>query len=121
MAKIGLISIPIIGEDLTDPVLNHSKLHAEIIKEISKQQETYYMGLNERMIEYIKENPSNPRYKYEAGLKLVIRGTISHLSGRTWKKIAERNGLSLLTDLIHLSPKGARLVSDFIENFIERI
>lgn len=120
-AKIGLISIPIIGEDLTGPVLNHSRLHAEIIKEISKQLETHYMGLNERMIEYIKENPSNPKYKYEAGLKLVVRGIISHFFGRTWKSIAERNGLSFLTDLIHLNPKGARLVSDLIENFIERI
>lgn len=119
-AKIGLISIPIIGEDLTNPVLHHSKRYAEIIKEISKQLETYYMGLNERMIECIKENSPNPNYKYEVGFKFVIRGLISHFSGRTWKSIAERNGLSLLTDLIHLSPKGARLVSDFIENFIER-
>ena len=120
-ATIGVFSIPTIGEDLMDPVLEHGKAYSEVIKEVSTNLGVHYMPLNERMIDYLKENPSNQKYKYNKKLGLMVKAIFSHYFGRSWQNIAKKNGLQLLTDLVHLSPKGASFVSEFIDKFIETI
>lgn len=118
-ALIGVLSIPILGETLDDPVLKHSIAFSEGIKEISTNLGVHYMPLNERMIDFITNSPSNQKYNYEKKLGLMIKGILTHYLGRSWQHIAKKNGLQLLTDHIHLSEKGASMVSDFIEEFIK--
>ena len=119
-AEIGVLSIPIMGEDLKDPVMENSIAHSEIIKEISKDLGVYYMPLNEQMIDYLKEHPSNQKYEYRKKLLLMIKALFAHYFGRSWQHISIKNGFQLLIDNIHLSEKGASFVIELIESFIEK-
>ena len=120
-ATIGVLSIPIIGEDLMDPVIEHSKAYSKVIKEVSTDLGVHYMPLNELMIEYLKVNPSTPKYKYSKNLGLMIKTIFAHYFGRRWQNIAKKKGNQLLTEFVHLSTKGASFVSDLVEKFIETL
>ena len=120
-ATIGALSIPIIGEDLMDPVIEHSKAYSKVIKEVSTDLGVHYMPLNELMIEYLNVNPSTPKYKYSKNLGLMIKAIFVHYSGRSWQNIAKKKGHQLLIEFVHLSTKGASFVSDLVEKFIETL
>ena len=107
------------GEDLTSPVMEISIAHSKVIKDVSTKLGVNYLPLNEQMIGYLKNNPSNPKYDFKNRLWLMIKAIFTHYSGRRWQHIAEKNGFQLLTDQIHLSEKGASFVIKLIESFIK--
>ena len=118
-AKIGVLSLPILGEDPLDPIFEQSKSYSEVIKEVSMNFEVHYIPLNEYMTDYLRQKPSNQKYKYDKKFRLMVVGILAHYFGKNWQKIAKKNGIQLLVDFVHLSPRGASIISYFIEKFIE--
>ena len=117
-AKIALCSIPPLGEDPIKEAYQQTITFTKIIKKIASKYEIGYLPVNEIMIEFLKDNPSEPKYPIEH--RIIEEVAMKHfLLGKNFDTISEEYGFSLLTDNIHLNTKGAEIIANLIEEFIK--
>lgn len=118
-AEIALLSIPIIGEDPSSPQFQRSMEYSSVIKEIAEYHNLTYLPVNEKMIGYLEENPSNSHIPFAKSNIAMFKAVFSHyLLRKSWDEISEKNGFSLVTDYLHLNSKGVAILGDFVEEFI---
>ncbi len=118
-AKIALLSIPPIGEDLTHRSVQRAGEYSEIIREVAVRAGVGYLPLHETMINDLAQNPSSPRNPYDRWRYVVYKGLFQRKVLRmTLDGISEANGFHLLTDFIHLNTRGAGMVADCIHAFL---
>jgi lysophospholipase L1-like esterase len=120
-AKIAVISIPPLGEVLSHPAFGRSKELSVISKSIAEANDIAYLAANEEMCEYIEEFPLGPKTDFKDRLREIFLATFKHyLLRRSWDRISDDEGFSLLIDHVHLNSKGATIVADLIHEFISR-
>jgi len=118
-ARICILSIPIITEDVNHPAFKHSIQFIDIIRDVANKESLTYLPLRERMEAFIGENPSSTHYLFENRPSLVKKSFAWHFFlKRSWNDIGESNGFNLLTDFVHLNCLGAEMVADLIGSFI---
>jgi lysophospholipase L1-like esterase len=117
-AKITLCSIPLIGEETTSKAFKQGIDYSKTIREIAKKHKISYLPVNEKMVEYLKQNPSNPKFPFRK--RLVEDAAIKHfLLRKNFDKISEEYGFSILVDHIHINSVGANIIVDLIIDFIK--
>jgi lysophospholipase L1-like esterase len=120
-ARLGLLSLPVIGEDLDSTPLRRSTEYSATVREIATENNVGYLPLHERQVDYLRTRQQPPRTHYRAGLGLASRASIQHfVLRRTLDDISARRGLSLTTDTIHQNTRGATLIADVITEFLAR-
>ena len=120
-AKIALLSLPPIGENIGDEACARAGEYSAVIKEIADSERVAYLPLFEIMTNHLKEENVRPRLAYaETNPELVMYyGIFMHfVCNRDFDRIAKRNGFSLLVDFLHLNTRGATMVADLIEGFV---
>jgi len=118
-AKIAICSIPIIGEEISGKAFKQSIDYSKTICEIANKHEINYLPINEKMIGYLKQYPSNPKYLHEK--RLVEEAVFKHfLYRKSFDKISEEFGFSLLIDHVHINTEGVKIIADLIIDFILR-
>ncbi|MHA1121234.1 MAG: SGNH/GDSL hydrolase family protein [Candidatus Heimdallarchaeota archaeon] len=116
-AKIALCSIPIMGEEFSSTAFKQSIDYSKAIFEIANKHDINYLPVNEKMIEYLKQHPSTPKYPHEK--RLVEEASLKHfLFRKSFDKLSEEYGFSLLVDHIHINTEGAKIVADLMLDFI---
>ena len=116
-AKIALCSIPIMGEDLSNVAFKQSIDYSKTICEIAKKYDISYLPINEKMIEYLQQHPSNPKYPPEK--RLVEEAAYKHfLNRKSFDKLSVEHGFSLLVDHVHINTEGAKIIVDLMLDFI---
>ena len=120
-AKIVLLSIPTIGEDIENFMFAVSKKYANISKKVAKDLDIDYLPLNEIMVEYSQKNEASPRFSPHAQRKLMVLALISNKFGVSYKKISKWIGFDLHMDFLHLNHKGASLVADLLFDYINKL
>jgi lysophospholipase L1-like esterase len=116
-AKIAVLSLPPIGEDLNQLVTQASIGFSRAIQNIAKQQHVDYLPLQEAMLEYLNQYPAQPRYEYEKRHTVFVISLLRRLLGHTDQQICEKLGFRLHIDFLHLNKKGADMIVDLIEEF----
>jgi lysophospholipase L1-like esterase len=116
-AKIAVLSLPPIGEDLNQPVVQASITFSRAIQDIAEHQSIEYLPLQEAMLEYLEQNPAQPKFRYEKHHTVFMRGFIRRLLGYSSQQISEKAGFRLHIDFHHLNKKGANMIVDLIEEF----
>lgn len=120
-ARIGLLSLPVIGEDLGSTPLRRATEYSAIVREVAAATEVGYLPLHERQVDYLRTLDRQPGTPYRAGLGLSSRASIQHfMLRRTFDDISDRRGLSLTTDTLHQNTQGATLIADVISEFLDR-
>ncbi len=119
-AKIGLLSIPPLGEDLESAPVNATARISNIVKDVALSNGCVYIPLHETIIEYIKQQGLNPRVHYRNGSEkpMYIAIVKRFLFGKSFDAISRSNGFAVLTDLLHLNDRGALMIANLIEKFI---
>lgn len=119
-AKIGLISIPPIGEDPEHFAFKISSDYVKSIKEVARSTGVTYIPFYERMLEYLEKQPGNPTYVIEKAIRNMIIACVKrYILRKEWDSIGEATGFQLHIDYLHLNSKGASMVSGLIEDFIK--
>ena len=86
---------------------------------MAEAERVVYLPVHETILGYVRRHPGNPRWRYGEG-RLVYKGVFQHhLFGRSFDAISASNGFRLLVDFVHLNSKGAGLVADLIEGFLQ--
>jgi len=118
-ARIALLSLPPMSEDLAHEANRRADFYSEIIQEIADAEGVTYLPLRGRMKAELAENPSKPTVKFEETVSTVFfAAVLRHVLGWDYDRIAARYGHRLLTDPLHLNYRGAALVAEVIEAFV---
>lgn len=119
-AKIAILSLPLIGEEVNSTANNRILEYNNIIKYLSDEMQLTYLPLYEKQIDYIKDKKIT-KDACESSDTLVIKAVAFHyLLGKSWDQISEMNGFNLTTDCLHFNGKGAGMISDLIGEFLSR-
>jgi len=118
-ARIALLSLPPIGEDLDHPGAIGARAFSKIVRTVAEQTDVAYLPLNERMTAYLEANPPRPQVRYSQSRQIMYASILQHyLLGRSFDRISTGYGFVLHTDFLHLNSTAAGMIADLIEGFI---
>jgi lysophospholipase L1-like esterase len=119
-AKIALLTLPTIGEELESKYFNLSCEYSHLITEIALEHGIECLPLHKKMVDYLTKNPANPKYPYEEGQKQMLWGITQHyLLRKSWDEISKNAGFKLHMDYLHLNSYGATMITSLISDFID--
>lgn len=117
-ARILLMSLPPLGEDLNADVNRRLLAYNGVIKDVADRFRAGYVPVYERMAEILRREHGD-RPAYDFSFALAYRAAAEHyLLGRGWDEVARGNGLELFVDHIHLSDRGAAEVTDLAARWL---
>jgi lysophospholipase L1-like esterase len=120
-ARIALLSLPVIGEDLDSTGIRRAGEYSAIVREVATASGVAYLPLYERQIDHLRAYNRPPGTQYRAGLMLSSTASSQHfMLRRGFDEIATRRGLQLTTDTVHQNSRGANLIADLIEEHLTR-
>lgn len=120
-AKIAVLSLPPVTEAKAHAGYQRAIEYSAAIKNIARQKNVTYLALNESMVESIQKGTPKENANYKGGENTVMYQAIfSHyILRKSWDNIADDNGFLFLTDNIHLNKRGAGIVVQLINGFLE--
>jgi lysophospholipase L1-like esterase len=118
-ARIALLSLPVVGEELDSTPLLRSIAYSHIVKEVADEGGVAYLPLNERMLAFLRSSGCAPRTHFRPGISLTVTAALQHfLLRRSFDAISRSRGLQLTTDTLHLNGTGAQMISDLVAEFL---
>jgi lysophospholipase L1-like esterase len=118
-AKIALVSLPVLGEDLESIPNQRIKEYNALLKEIADEEQVSYLPVYERQEEYLREVQQGSGQPYESGGMLSIKALARHyLLRQSFDEISKKHHFLLVTDGIHMNSRGATFIADEIESFL---
>ncbi len=121
-ARIALLSLPPIGEEPGSAAYRRAAEYSRIIWEVAAAQKVDYLPLNETMARHLAAHCVTPEVRYEGGTELpMYRALAKHyLLRKSYDEISEGYRFLFLIDLLHLNTRGASVVADLIEEYIQK-
>lgn len=115
-ATIGLLSLPVLGQDPTAAPARASAEYSRMIAEVAEHHGVAHLPLHERQIREIHQEDPAP-VPYEELTAAAYLGAMfqRRLLHRSLDVLAQRRGLLLTTDHIHQNSRGAALIADVID------
>jgi lysophospholipase L1-like esterase len=120
-ARIALLSLPVLGEELGSPSMQRSADYSAVVKEVADIHNVTYLGLHECQVAYLMAGRYTPGIRFRDGRLLSATAATQHfVLRRSFDSISRRRGLQLTTDLIHQNTLGATMIADCIERFLRQ-
>lgn len=125
-AQIVVLSMPMLGEDLTGEINRRVAGNNRLIQETAAAHSVDYLPLNERLTTVLEEANDKPGQPFNAEMSKtrarMFRALASHyILRRSWDQVAAANGFLLLADGVHLNERSAGLVAELIANWLEKL
>lgn len=118
-AKIGVASIPILGENLNSRAIRRVRDYNQSLREIVKREKVAYLPVFERQIEYLRSHSQYYGRSYQVSVPLTLELALRHLIiNENFDTFSARKGYILLTDGVHMNHAGASIIADEIEKFL---
>ncbi|AXB43329.1 SGNH/GDSL hydrolase family protein [Amycolatopsis albispora] len=119
-ARIALLSLPPLGEDLSTEINHKLSGYNTVIKETATRAGVDYVPVHERMLGLL--GPESTRQPYDFSFPLALTAATRHyVLGQSWDEVARSGGRALLVDHIHLNDRGAALLTDLAANWLTTI
>jgi lysophospholipase L1-like esterase len=118
-AKIALVSLPVLGEDLESTPNQRIRDYNALLKEIANEEQVGYLPVHELQEEYLRKAQETGGRPYESGGMLSIKALVRHyLLRQGLDEISRKHDFLLLTDGIHMNSRGATLIANEVESFL---
>ncbi|MFC6896813.1 SGNH/GDSL hydrolase family protein [Nonomuraea dietziae] len=118
-ARIALLSATPLGEDPAGPANQALAEYNAAIKETAERMGVSYLPVHEAIVGHLGQGATAPQFAFSFGLALRI--AVRHYLFRTsLDDIARSNGLTMLTDHIHLSDRAGQVVADLVASWLGR-
>ncbi len=112
--KIFLVSLPLLGEDVSESVNQKTKQYSEIIRNIATADGVHYVPLNEAMRMAVKDTKAPQGFPKEKNPDDSMNVVKHYFLGTDLDSLFEERGYKFLTEGIHLNTAGAELTSSLI-------
>ncbi|HMV42374.1 MAG TPA: GDSL-type esterase/lipase family protein [Leptospiraceae bacterium] len=120
-AKIAVLSLPVIGEDLNSTANQRVKTYSAVVKILANEYNIKYLPLNEKQNEFLAKQDNISQSCESNSDNLMITAIASHfLFKKSWDEISETNKFKLVTDCLHFNHLGASFISDLIADFLKK-
>lgn len=120
-AKIVLISLPPLGENIDSLPFKLSIEYSAIIKDIAQKEKLGYIGFNEILTRDLIRQDKRNVAPYATGLWFMYSAILQHyLFGRDWDAISNSRGLTYMTDNIHINGKAGRILAAAIKEILTK-
>lgn len=116
-ARIALMSLPPLGEDLDADINRKLRDYNAVIEETAARTTVDYVPVNERFTEHLQDQGDRPAYDF-GFTTAFLAATEHYLFGQSWDDVARDNGLDLYVDHIHLSDRGGAIVTDLAAQWL---
>lgn len=114
-AKIAIMSLPIMGEDLANEANLRADKYSNFIKQLADDEQINYLPVREKQKDFLTQNPKTLKYSFEDTYKLLNFSVISHyLLGKTWDEITAKHGFQLTPDNIHQNSIAGGMIRDLV-------
>jgi len=121
-ARIALVSIPVIGEDLDSLANVRVRKYNAAIQELAAREGVSYIGVYDRQAQFLSSLGRGKLKPYQGSVYLTIKLAFSSLFHQeSFDSFSRRQGYVLLTDGIHMNNLGAELIADEIEPFLRSL
>jgi len=118
-ARIGLVSLPVLGEDLLSEHNDRVRAYNAILKEIASQEDVGYISVHEAQEEYLRSAQPEGGLPFDPGRMLGLKFLWRrYVLRQSLDEISRRNGYSLLTDGMHMNSRGAAIIADQVEAYL---
>ncbi|MCR8943323.1 GDSL-type esterase/lipase family protein [Streptomyces sp. OUCMDZ-4982] len=118
-ATIGLLSLPVLGQELDGAAARASRTYSRLIAEVATAGGATCLPLHERQTEELRRaDPAPIPYREPtpaAGLGVLLGQAVLR---RSLDSISRRRGLVLTTDHVHQNSRGAALVAEVIDTWL---
>lgn len=118
-ARIAVLDIPMIGENLTSDINRRVDSYNQALRQVTAAHAVECLPLHDTLASLLPaaHNPSPYRGRFGP----MIRASMSHnILHRSWNRISAANGLTALTDHVHLNDRAASCVAKVVADFITR-
>jgi lysophospholipase L1-like esterase len=120
-ARIALMTLAPIGEDRRAPIATLVGECNEIIARVAEDLNVELLPLHDRLRALLAESPGAPQHAYVPGprsmLRMVSAGVLHYILAMSWDRIADRRGMALTIDLVHLNDRAGTVVADLVQGF----
>ncbi len=114
-AKIAIMSLPVMGEDLSHEANLRADKYSDFIKQLATDKQVSYLPVREKQKEFLLKNPKPLKHRFEETYKLLNFSVISHyLLGKTWDEITTKHGFQLTPDNLHQNSIAGGMIRDLI-------
>jgi lysophospholipase L1-like esterase len=118
-AKIALVSIPPLGEDIDALPNQRIREYNELLKEIAAEEQVSYLPVYEKQEGYLKSNLQTAGRPFKGGIIPSLELLVRHfMLGQSFDTISRKKGYLLLTDGIHMNSRGAAFIAEAVESFL---
>lgn len=115
-ARIALMSLPPLGEDLDADVNRRLAGYNAVVEEVAERAGVDYLPLHEQLVELLGERGGPP---YDFSFPLALWAATRHYAlGHDWDDVARGGGRELLVDHVHLNDRGAAEVARLVEAWL---
>jgi acyl-CoA thioesterase I len=117
-ARLALLDLPPIGEDLDGAFNVRVGLFNEVIREVAMRHDAAVLPLNARLAALVEV--SSTAEPFDGTMKEIRAAMIQRkLLRRRWDKISARAGRVVLTDNVHLNDRAAGEVAALVRSFVD--
>ncbi|MFD4355883.1 SGNH/GDSL hydrolase family protein [Nocardia sp. NPDC058518] len=119
-AQIALLSATPLGENPADPANQTLTDYNTAAARIADRMGVGYLPVHERIAEHLGCGTATPKFAFSFGLAMKV--AVQHyVFRRSLDDISGGNGLTMLTDHIHLNDRAGAIVADLVANWLSRI
>jgi acyl-CoA thioesterase I len=115
-ARIALMSLPPLGEDLNTEINRVLAGYNAAVKQTAAQARVDYVPVYERMADILAQ-PGNQPYDFSF-LQAFWAAAQHYVLGNSWDDVARDAGRALLIDHLHLSDRGAAQITELTANWL---
>ncbi len=120
-AKIALISIPVLSEDLSSRPNIACEKFAEVIRKMARTHNLEYIPFREKQIEYLKMNPNTSVFGYAHFRMMLLVSVVFHyVFGMKYSTISRIFGNRLTPDQIHQNEISGDILVNLVSDLIEK-
>jgi lysophospholipase L1-like esterase len=114
-AKIAIMSLPVMGEDLTHEANLKADKYSDFIKELATKEQIVYLPVREKQKEFLIKNSKPLKHTFEETYKLLNFSVMRHeLLGQTWDEITAKHGFQLTPDNLHQNSIAGGIIRDLV-------
>jgi acyl-CoA thioesterase-1 len=117
-ARIALMSLVPIGEDLGGELNQKLGAYNTAIKETATRAGVDYLPVHERLADLLRQRDREPA-PYDFGFLLAFGAAAQHyLFGQSWDEVARNGGRELHVDHIHLNDRGGAVITELAAQWL---
>lgn len=118
-AKIAVMSLPVLGEDLVHEANQKADKYSEFVKQLATDEQLIYLPVREKQKEFLQNNPQLLKHKFEETYKMLNFSVINYyLLGKNWDEISTKHGFQLTPDNLHQNSIAGGMIRDLVKDAI---